>query len=95
MAQAAVLEDTTWREDALDLIERWASEGRQFTADDLRKAMGEDRPAPHQNMVGRLFTMAQGRGLIIKVANHVSRTRSRHGGHQYLWQGVQGRLTHE
>ena len=85
-AQPMALEDTSWRPDALDLVERWATQGRRFTADDLREAMG--RPAPKHNMVGSIFTTAQRRGLITKVANTNSRTRSRHGGHQYEWVGL-------
>lgn len=83
-AQPMVFEDTTWREDAMDVVERLAKQGRRFTADDLRKEL---RPAPHQNMVGPIFTAAQRRGLIIKVANATSRIKSRNGGHQYEWIG--------
>lgn len=88
-AQPMAIEDTEWRGDALDIVERWATQGRQFTADDLRQEIG--RPAPHQNMVGPIFTTAQRRGLIVKVANSVSRTKSRHGGHQYEWLGIRER----
>lgn len=84
-AQPMALEDTTWREDALDIVERWATQGRRFTADDLRKAMG--RPAPHKNMVGSIFTTAQRLGWIRKYANATSRIKSRNGGHQYEWIG--------
>lgn len=83
-AQPLALEDTTWREDAMDVVERLAKQGRRFTADDLRKEL---RPAPHQNMVGPVFTAAQRRGLISKVANANSRVKSRNGGHQYEWIG--------
>ena len=88
-AQPMALEATSWRPDALDLVERWATQGRRFTADDLREAMG--RPAPKHNMVGSIFTTAQRRGLITKVANTNSRTKSRNGGHQYEWRGIDER----
>lgn len=91
-AQPMALEDTTWREDAMVVVERLAKQGRRFTADDLRKEL---RPAPHQNMVGSIFTAAQRQGLIIKVANATSRIKSRNGGHQYEWLGSQTRNSHE
>lgn len=84
-AQPMALEDLNWREDALDIVERWATQGRRFTADDLRTEM--KRPAPHKNMVGAIFTTAQRRGWITKNANTTSRMKSRNGGHQYEWIG--------
>ncbi|MFF5791090.1 hypothetical protein ACFY5D_03480 [Paeniglutamicibacter sp. NPDC012692] len=85
MAAPIALEDCSWREDATDLIERWAAEGRRFTADDLREAM---RPAPTPNMIGSVFLAASRRRLIEKVADNQSRTKSRNGGHQYTWVGI-------
>jgi hypothetical protein len=86
MATPMALElDATWKQDATNLIERWASEGRRFTADDLREAM---RPAPTPNMVGNIFQTAARRRLIEKVADNQSRTKSRNGGHQYTWVGI-------
>lgn len=85
MAAPIALEDTTWKQDATDLIERWASEGRRFNADDLRQAM---RQAPHPNMVGSVFRSAARRRLIEKIADNTSRTKSRNGGHQYTWVGI-------
>lgn len=84
-AQPMALEDTTWREEALEIVEKLARQGKRFTADTLRAEIG--RPAPHQNMVGPIFTTAQRRGLITKVANSNSRVKSRNGGHQYEWIG--------
>lgn len=84
-----VFEDTTWREEALEIVEKLARQGKRFTADTLRAEIG--RPAPHQNMVGSVFTTAQRRGLITKVANANSRVKSRNGGHQYEWLGSQAR----
>lgn len=85
MATPIALEDTTWTQDATDLIERWAAEGRRFTADTLREAM---RPAPRQGMEGGVFIAAAKRRLIEKVADNTSRTKSRNGGHQYTWVGI-------
>lgn len=85
MVTPIALEDHSWKQDATDLIERWAAEGRRFTADTLREAM---RPAPHPNMVGSLFRSAARRRLIEKVADNTSRTKSRNGGHQYTWIGI-------
>ena len=84
MAVPMPLEDPDWREDATELIERWAAEGIRFTADDLREAM---RPAPSPNMVGAVFRHASQRRLITKVSDNQSRTKSRNGGHQYTWVG--------
>ncbi len=92
-AQPMALEDTTWREEALEIVEKLAHQGKRFTADTLRTEIG--RPAPHHNMVGSVFTTAQRRGLIIKVANANSRIKSRNGGHQYEWLGSQARIFHE
>lgn len=88
-AQPMVFEDTTWREEALEIVEKLAHQGKRFTADTLRAEIG--RPAPHHNMVGSIFTTAQRRGLITKVANANSRVKSRNGGHQYEWLGSQTR----
>ncbi|RAX50900.1 hypothetical protein DQ353_00415 [Arthrobacter sp. AQ5-05] len=77
--------DTTWKQDATDLIERWAADGRRFNADDLREAM---RPAPRPGMEGGVFIGAAKRGLITKVADNTSRAKSRNGGHQYTWVGI-------
>lgn len=85
MAAPIALEDTTWKQDATDLIERWASQGVHFNADDLRRAM---RQAPNPNMVGSVFLSAARRRLIEKVADNTSRTKSRNGGHQYTWVGI-------
>jgi hypothetical protein len=85
MATPIALEDHSWKQDAADLIERWATEGRRFNADTLRQAM---RPAPHPNMVGSVFRSAARRRLIEKVADNTSRTKSRNGGHQYTWVGI-------
>lgn len=85
MATPIALEDCSWTEDATNLIERWASEGRRFNADDLRQAM---RQAPRPNMVGTVFRSAARRRLIEKVADNTSRTKSRNGGHQYTWVGI-------
>lgn len=85
MAVPIALEDHSWKQDAADLIERWATEGHRFNADDLRQAM---RQAPHPNMVGSVFREAARRRLIEKVADNTSRTKSRNGGHQYTWVGV-------
>ncbi|HAY44087.1 MAG TPA: hypothetical protein DCY59_11330 [Micrococcaceae bacterium] len=89
MATPLALDDLTWREDATNLIERWASEGRRFNADDLRLAM---RPAPNPNMVGSVFRNAARRRLIEKVADNTSTTKSRNGGHQYTWVGIREAL---
>lgn len=85
MATPIALEDHSWTQDATDLIERWATEGRRFNADDLRRAM---RPAPNPNMVGSVFRTAARRRLIEKVSGNTSTTKSRNGGHQYTWVGI-------
>lgn len=85
MATPIALDDHTWKADATDLIERWASGGSRFNADDLRRAM---RPAPRPGMVGSVFRTAARRRLIEKVADNTSRTKSRNGGHQYTWVGI-------
>lgn len=85
MATPIALEDHSWSQDATELIERWAAEGRRFNADDLRRAM---RPAPSPNMVGSVFLTAARRRLIEKVADNISTAKSRNGGHQYTWVGI-------
>lgn len=89
MATPIPLEDLTWSADATELLERWAAEGRRFTADDLRTEM---RPAPSPNMVGSVFLTASRRRLIRKVADNTSTTKSRNGGHQYTWVGIPVRI---
>ena len=68
-----------WKTDALDLIEKLARTGREFTSDDLYNAgLG---PAPHPNMVGPVFRRAMDLGYIIPThrVRRSERKARRHG----------------
>lgn len=76
-------EETTareaWKADALDLIEKLAKTGREFTSDDLYAAgLGT---APHPNMVGPVFYRAMNLGYIIPThrVRKSQRKARRHG----------------
>ena len=68
-----------WKADALDLIEKLAKTGREFTSDDLYAAgLG---PAPHPNMVGPVFYRAMNLGYIIPTHRvHKSQRKARRRG---------------
>jgi hypothetical protein len=86
--QPAVLEEsrTEWFEDARFMIERLAEANTQFTADDLRKVL---RPAGHQNWPGLAFGQAQRAGLIEKVCETTSKSKSRNHGSLKVWRRKQ------
>lgn len=82
MTAPAALEDTDWAADALATIIGLAYAQQTFSADDLRREM---RPAPHPNMVGPAFNAARTKGLIQRVGDKPSATKSRNGGRGGLW----------
>ncbi|MDN4611917.1 hypothetical protein [Arthrobacter burdickii] len=83
MSQAAVLEEKTWRQQGLELIERVASEGRPFDAYTLSQR-GLPAP-PHHNQWGALFTSAKAKGLIELHDYHRSERPNRARGLCALW----------
>lgn len=70
-----VLEDTTWKDDAADWIERRAKSGTPFDVNDLR---AEIRPAPRSGMYGGAFIGAQARGVIVQVARSRATAKTSH-----------------
>ena len=82
MTAAAVLEDSSWSEDALATIIALSLVSSQFTADTLRQEM---RPPPHPGMVGAAFSAARNLGYITAAGYTTSTTPSRHHGVVRVW----------
>ena len=84
MTAAAVLEEvkSEWFADARLAILRLADDEPDFTADHLRKVM---RPAPNQYWTGIAFGQAARAGLIEKVAETTSTSKSRNHGSLKVW----------
>lgn len=74
-----------WRQAALVEIENMAQSGIEFTADDIRKRVGEPDIA---NRWGGVFLAARRAGIIEVVAVRPSATPSRHAGMVRVWKGV-------
>lgn len=84
MSTPAVLEDTEWTADAVEVIERLALSGYSFTADDVRRLM---RPAPHPNRYGAAFRLAKSRGIIAEVGTAWTSRPVSHGRRIIRWTG--------
>ena len=86
MTAAMVLADEDWHLDADLAILRLAKTESEFTADDLRKVL---RPAPHPNWPGLAFGRARRAGLIEKVNDTTSKSKSRNHGSLKTWRRKQ------
>ena len=80
--QPAVLEDTAWIEDALNMLTAYAASGLMFSAEDLRDSM---RPAPNPAQVGTAFREAHRLGIIRPTGYKESSTPSRRHGVIRTW----------
>lgn len=82
--RAIALEESRadWFADARLAILRLSITEPEFTADDLRKVL---RPAGHQNWPGLAFGQAQRAGLIEKVCETTSKSKSRNHGSLKVW----------
>lgn len=79
--------ESHWRMEAMHHIEFLASTGREFTADNVRQAVGEP---DHPNRWGAVFLAARRAGLIEPTGTIVpSTTASRHGAIVRVWRGRQ------
>lgn len=87
MSSPAVLEDTTWRTDAWELLTRVAESGEVFDAYALESKHGL-RPPPHPNNWGPLFQAAANAGLISYVEHRKSRRPSSNGSMRAFWRGI-------
>lgn len=77
--------ETMWRREAMTQIEFLASTGREFTADDIRQAVGEPDVA---NRWGGVFLAARRAGLIEPTGRvRPSGTVSRHASLVRVWKG--------
>jgi hypothetical protein len=77
--------ESMWRREALAQIEFLASTGREFTADDVRQAVGEPDIA---NRWGGVFLAARRAGLIEPTGQvRPSATTSRHASLVRVWKG--------
>lgn len=78
-----------WMEDAHTAISALAARsirtGQTFTADDLRKMIGEP---DHHNWIGASFQAAYKRGEIDQVGFTLSRSKSRRGGVIRVWRAA-------
>lgn len=82
MTAAAVLEDTTWSEDAVATIIALSHAQEIVTAQDLAREM---RKPPHPNMAGAAFSSARTQGFIEAHGYTTSNTPSRHHGVIRTW----------
>lgn len=87
--KAAALEEVKaeWFADARLAILRLSITEREFTADTLRKVL---RPAPNQYWTGIAFGQAARAGLIEKVAETTSTSKSRNHGSLKVWRRKEG-----
>ncbi|MDZ5077900.1 hypothetical protein [Nesterenkonia sp. HG001] len=92
MATAAAIRTdprADWLTGAREAIEalaaRSARTGAEFTADDLRRMIGEP---DHPNWFGSAFNTARIARIIEPVGFTISRARSRHGGVIRTWRAV-------
>jgi hypothetical protein len=74
-----------WKAAAIRCLRRFAQEGRQFTADDLREAVGDP---PRQNAMGAVFNLAAAWGWIRRVGVEESPRPTRHASLVSVWEGV-------
>lgn len=75
-----------WRAEAMTTIEFLASTGREFTADEVRQAVGEPDVA---NRWGGVFLAARRAGLIVPTGQvRPSGTVSRHASLVRVWRGA-------
>jgi len=78
--------ETMWRREAMVQIEFLASTGREFTADEIRQAVGEPDVA---NRWGGVFLAARRAGLIEPTGSvRPSTTTSRHASLVRVWRGA-------
>lgn len=82
MTAAAVLEDSTWSEDAVATIIRLSHTQAYVTADHLARTL---RRPPHPNMTGAAFSAARSLGFIEAYGYTTSSTPSRHHGVIRTW----------
>ena len=80
--QPAVLEDTAWIDDAMNMLTAYAASGLVFSSDDLRQSM---RPAPNPAQVGTAFREAHRLGIIRPTGYKESTTPSRRHGVIRTW----------
>ena len=85
-------EDPEWLQRASEVIERFASSGEHFSADDIRAIVGD--PVRAASM-GGAFRSAVSRGLIAPAGLGTSSRIERHGGLMRLWVGVRVRQGQE
>lgn len=83
--KALAAEDPAWIERASEVIERFASSGETFSADDVRVITGDPiRPGS----LGGVFRSAVRQGLVTPAGIATSNRVVRHGGIQRLWRRV-------
>lgn len=80
--KAAILEDTTWPEEALNTIIGISHTQEIFTADDLAREL---RKAPYPNAVGIAFSQARRAGYIEPVSYTTSVQIARKHGVVRTW----------
>jgi len=68
------------------LVVRYQRTGQTFTAEDLRRMIGEPE---HCNWIGIAFRAAHNRGAITQEGFTLSHTKSRRGGVIRVWKAAQ------
>ncbi|MEV5537434.1 hypothetical protein AB0L13_11290 [Saccharopolyspora shandongensis] len=61
--------------------------GREFTADDLREAIGEDFDQADPNLLPSVIGTAASQRTIVSTGEYRSRRRSRHASRNRVWVG--------
>jgi hypothetical protein len=85
MARADDAESDAWKGRADNALERLASTGHEFTAEDLRKLAGSPI---HQNAIGARFRAAALAKVIERVGYRLATRPSRHSHPIAVWKGV-------
>ena len=87
---AAVSKSTPedWRESCDKAIAELAATGRAFTADDIRRLVGD--PPNHPNAMGARFVAAAKAGILRKVGYQSPLRASRHASVVAIWRGKDG-----
>jgi hypothetical protein len=85
-AAALAAAEAEWRAKAESKIEFYCLAGIEFTAEDIRLAIGD--PPHHKNALGGLFISAARRGLIKSVGYENATRKSAHARPIRVWVGT-------
>jgi hypothetical protein len=76
-----------YRDRAEAALAEFIRSGREFTADDLRNAIGEELDQAGPNLLPSVIGTAASRHAIVPAGEYRSRRRSRHASRNRVWVG--------